>query len=88
MLKQISDLMSPRGFKIRFSSGLKRFLAKNGFSEEYGARELKRLIKREVEDLLAEKILDGDLLPGSVFVRMRGRKVLISNETVRERTVV
>lgn len=88
LLKQIADLMAPRGFKIRFSSGLKRYLAKQGFSEEYGARELKRLIKREVEDLLAEKILDGDVMPGSVFVRMRGRKVLISNEPVKAQALV
>lgn len=88
MLKTIADLLEPRGFQIRFSSGLKRHLAKAGFSEEYGARELKRLIKREVEDLLAELILDGELLPGRVFIRMRGRKVLISNESAKVHAAV
>jgi ATP-dependent Clp protease ATP-binding subunit ClpA len=88
MLKTIADLLGPRGFKIRFSSGLKRYLAKAGFSEEYGARELKRLIKREVEDLLAEKILDGELRPGSVFMRMRGRKVMIANEPTKAQVAV
>jgi ATP-dependent Clp protease ATP-binding subunit ClpC len=47
-------------------------LAKQGFSEEFGARELRRLIKRRIEDPLTELILDRDLGPGAgITVRVR-----------------
>jgi ATP-dependent Clp protease ATP-binding subunit ClpC len=47
-------------------------LAKQGFSEEFGARELRRLIKRRIEDPLTEMILDHDLGQGAVVtVRVR-----------------
>ncbi len=78
MLAQISDLLGKRGFEIRFSSGLRRHLARSGFSEEYGARELDRLIKREVEDRLVEAILDHGLGRGArLYVRVRAGKVLV-----------
>ena len=80
MLNKIAQLMALRGYKLRFSNGLKRYLAIKGFSEEYGARELRRLIKREVEDLLVEGILDGWIGPGKLFIRMRGGKVVIEVE--------
>jgi ATP-dependent Clp protease ATP-binding subunit ClpC len=41
-------------------------LAKQGFSEEFGARELRRLIKRRIEDPITELILDHELGQGSV----------------------
>lgn len=82
MLGQVSELLSARGYKVRFSQGLKRYLAKAGFSEDYGARELDRLIKREVEDRLVERILDSDLGPGArLYVRVRSGKVTVEEET-------
>ncbi|MCB9918510.1 MAG: ATP-dependent Clp protease ATP-binding subunit [Planctomycetes bacterium] len=78
MLSQISELLGKRGFEVRFSSGLKRHLAKVGFSEEFGARELDRLIKREVEDRLVEAILDAGLGSGSrLYVRVRSGRVVV-----------
>jgi ATP-dependent Clp protease ATP-binding subunit ClpC len=61
MLKEVSELLKHQGIKLRFSSGVKTALAREGFSEEYGARELRRLIKRKIEDPLTELILHGDL---------------------------
>lgn len=85
MLAQVSDLLATRGFRIRFSQGLKRHLAKLGFSEDYGARELDRLIKREVEDQLVETILDANLGAGSrLYVRLRGGKIVVEEETPAE----
>lgn len=86
MLRDISELMEKRGYYLRFSNGLRRYLAEAGFSEEYGARELQRLIKHEVEDLIAERILEERLMPGaSLFVRMRrGRVVLESQQVAHE----
>ncbi len=72
MLREVADLLKRRGIAVHWSPGVRVLLARQGFSEEYGARELRRLIKREIEDPLTELILDHDLGQGStVTVRVR-----------------
>jgi ATP-dependent Clp protease ATP-binding subunit ClpC len=66
MLREVGDLLKRRGITATFSPGVRVLLARQGFSEEFGARELRRLIKRRIEDRLTELILDHDLGPGSV----------------------
>ena len=41
------------------TDGAKKYLAEKGFDKVYGARPLRRTILSEVEDPLAEKLLDG-----------------------------
>jgi len=78
MLRDIQTLLGARGYHLKFSAGIKRHLAVNGFSEEYGARELRRLIKRQIEDLLAERILEDRILPGAeLSLKMRGGRVAV-----------
>ncbi|MBL8749533.1 MAG: ATP-dependent Clp protease ATP-binding subunit [Planctomycetes bacterium] len=72
MLREVADLLKRRGITVTFSPGVRVLLAKQGFSEEFGARELRRLIKRRIEDPITEMILDHDLGPGSeVTVRVK-----------------
>jgi ATP-dependent Clp protease ATP-binding subunit ClpC len=40
------------------------YLAEKGFSPEYGARELRRIVQEEIENPLSEKILTGEVKPG------------------------
>ena len=54
-----------RGIKLNFDKTAKSYLAAKGYDSTYGARPLKRLIQREVENVLAEKILRGEILEGS-----------------------
>lgn len=72
MLREVSELLKRRGIQASFSPQVRVRLAKDGFSEEFGARELRRLIKRQIEDPLTELILDNDLGTGSkVTVRVK-----------------
>ncbi len=72
MLREVSDLLRKRGIQVTFSPGVRVLLAKQGFSEEFGARELRRLIKRRIEDPITEMILDQELGQGSaVEVRVK-----------------
>jgi ATP-dependent Clp protease ATP-binding subunit ClpA len=83
LLREVSDLLKKRGIGITFSPGVRVQLAKLGFSEEYGARELKRLLKRRIEDPITELILDNDLGTGSTInVRVKnGDFAFSSNAT-------
>jgi len=72
MLREVADLLRRRGITVNWSPGVRVLLAKQGFSEEFGARELRRLIKRRIEDPITELILDHDLGQGAeLTVRVR-----------------
>jgi len=43
-------------------------LAKNGYSPDYGARPLKRLIEKEILDYLADEIIKGQIKEGKKSV--------------------
>ena len=45
-----------------------RYLIDKGYNPEYGARPLRRLIEQEIEDRIAEHILENKLQQGSVVV--------------------
>lgn len=56
-----------KGFLIEFTSKLEVYLADKGYDPIYGARPLKRIIQREVENLLANKILKNELQIGKNY---------------------
>ncbi len=75
MLREVSELLAKNGICVEFSPGVKNALAREGFSEDYGARELKRLIKRKIEDPLTDLILIENLEAGAhLKVRVRSGK--------------
>ena len=79
MLREVADLLKRRGISTTFSPGVRVLLARQGFSEEYGARELRRLIKRRIEDPITEMILDHDLGQDStVTVKIRNGEYVFS----------
>jgi ATP-dependent Clp protease ATP-binding subunit ClpC len=56
-LKDIQEKLEAQNLKIKFSEEAKSFLVENGFDPKYGARPLLRTLQRELEDPLAEFIL-------------------------------
>ena len=68
MLKDLFKRLSERELSIEVTDEAKDHLAKNGYSEAYGARPLRRLIQRKVEDELAEEILSGKYSKGDTIV--------------------
>ena len=68
MLKDLFKRLAERELSIEVTDEVKDHLAKNGYSEAYGARPLRRLIQRKVEDMLAEEILSGKYTAGDTIV--------------------
>lgn len=67
MLKDLFKRLSEKGIGIEVSDEVKDHLAENGYSEAYGARPLRRLIQRKMEDSLAEEILSGKYSNGDTI---------------------
>lgn len=57
-----------RNIKLKLSDKARNYLAEKGYDSAYGARPLKRVIQREVENNLAQKFLQGDVADGSEIV--------------------
>ena len=58
LLSELAARARRRGVKVAFSSAVARWVAARGFLPEAGARELKRVLQREVEGPLAELVLE------------------------------
>ena len=64
MLKTVSARMESMGIHLDASDAAIVELAKEGYDPKYGARPLRRAIQSQVEDAVAEKMLDGTLREG------------------------
>jgi ATP-dependent Clp protease ATP-binding subunit ClpB len=61
LMEQLQTRLSQQLISISISEEAKSFIAENGFDPIYGARPLKRYIQREVETMLAKKIIAGEI---------------------------
>lgn len=64
-LQRLEKRMETHGYHLVFTDAALDFIGEIGYDPIYGARPLKRAIQQEVENPLAQKILSGELLPGS-----------------------
>ncbi len=65
MLRDIINQCEEKGVSIRIDDAVVTYLAANGYDEKYGARPLRRLIQKTIEDDLSEWYLHGLLPSGS-----------------------
>jgi ATP-dependent Clp protease ATP-binding subunit ClpB len=63
-LGQLQKLLEDRKVTLEIDPEVKKWLAETGYDPVYGARPLKRVIQRELQNSLAEKILAGDIRDG------------------------
>jgi len=68
MIAQVEQRLKDKDMGIELTPAAKALVADRGFDPVLGARPLRRAIQRDVEDVLAEKILFGELRPGQIVV--------------------
>ncbi|GAB2027512.1 ATP-dependent Clp protease ATP-binding subunit [Lactovum odontotermitis] len=68
LLKPLTERLAAQGITLKFRSTAVKLICQKGFDPEYGARPLRKAIEREVEDELAQLILQGQLPIGSSAV--------------------
>lgn len=61
---QISQQVEERGLTLRFTNGAIKQLAKDGYDPEMGARPVRRLIQRQIEDALSDLLIEGKVQAG------------------------
>jgi len=60
-IEKVANRLLGKDIKLELTKEAKSYLAKKGYDPNYGARPLKRLIEKEILDLLAEKIINNEI---------------------------
>lgn len=63
-LDEVIKRLNEKNIKIEIKPEVKNYIAKHGFSAEFGARPIKRLIQKIIIDALADKIVKGEIQNG------------------------
>jgi ATP-dependent Clp protease ATP-binding subunit ClpB len=71
-LERLEKLLADRKISLKLDQDAIDWLAAKGYDPAYGARPLKRVMQKELQDPLAEKILLGDILDGSTVAVTSG----------------
>ncbi len=82
-IERLKKLLADRKIKIELDSAAMAWLANAGYDPIYGARPLKRVIQRELQNPLAQSILEGRIPDGSTVHVSSGEGGLVIQEAAR-----
>ncbi len=78
-IKRIENRLSDRKISLKLSEEAKDYIAAVGYDPSYGARPLKRAIQREIENPIANKILEGTFAEGhQISITVEDDKLVFS----------
>lgn len=66
-LEEMRERLAEIGDELKISSAAKKYFSENGYESQYGARPIRRLLQKKVEDVIADRLL-----------KLDGKKVLFS----------
>jgi ATP-dependent Clp protease ATP-binding subunit ClpB len=76
-LKRLETLLADRRMTLSLDDAAMTWMADKGYDPVYGARPLKRVIQKDLVDPVARKLLQGDLVDGSVIAVTTGPDGLV-----------
>ncbi|HHY79240.1 MAG TPA: AAA domain-containing protein, partial [Thermoanaerobacter sp.] len=68
MIKELNNRLKENNIKLEFTPEAKEEIIKQGYDPNYGARPLRRVIQRIVENQLSELMLQGEVKPGDELI--------------------
>ena len=77
-LAKVAERLAERDLRLEVAAAAREWLAREGYSPEYGARPLRRVIQTRVEDAISETLLAGDFGPGdTIYVDVDGENIRV-----------
>lgn len=77
-LKGLKNRVSQVGYNLKVGSAAKKFVAKNAYDPQYGARPLKRAIQKMIEDPVSEAIITGKVASnGTIEMVLKGDNLVV-----------
>ena len=68
IMKDLNKRLADKQLKCELTERAKDYIVETGYDPAFGARPLKRLVQRDIETLLARKIIAGDIVQGTTLV--------------------
>ena len=81
-LRQLQKRLASRNITLELDEGALKWLADEGYDPVFGARPLKRVMQRALQDQLAEMLLAGEILDGSTIPVSAGVEGLIIGDRI------
>ena len=81
-LARLDKRLAGRKIALELEDGAKAWLAEEGYDPVFGARPLKRVIQRALQDPLAEMLLAGDVMDGDSIAVSAGSEGLIIGDRI------
>ena len=79
-MDELQEKLSENGVSISFSENFVEYMSTKGYEPAYGARPIKRLMQKELVNLLAKNILDGNVRRDSnIKIDIRDGQILITD---------
>jgi ATP-dependent Clp protease ATP-binding subunit ClpB len=83
-LRLLDKRLASRKISLDLDDGAREWLADEGYDPVFGARPLKRVIQRALQDQLAEMLLAGDVRDGDVITVSAGADGLLVGDRLSE----
>jgi len=87
-MAEVQERIAPMGFKLALTDAAKSFLVDKGYDKAYGARPLKRMIQKHLEDPLSEEVLKGRFRGEQEIIVDAGNDELLFRESSPKEVVI
>ena len=89
MMRTVNNrIMEQMSLSVELDDEAKAYIVDKGYDSKYGARPLRRTIQNEIEDVMAEKILEGSIMAGNkVLVTVKDGKLNFSCKRGHNRNI-
>ncbi|MBU1167116.1 AAA family ATPase [Patescibacteria group bacterium] len=85
MLEKLNELLAGQNIELEVSTKAKNFLAKEGYDPTFGARPLRRVIQKKIENPLSTQLLEGGFKEGDkVLVDVSNKGVIEFEKSKRK----
>ncbi len=85
IIKGLEEKLKIKNISLRIARSAMDKILEEGYSEEYGARPMKRVVQKRLEDRLSDEILSGNILPGErVTVNLNSEGELVFRSEKKE----
>ncbi|MDK2951434.1 MAG: ATP-dependent Clp protease ATP-binding subunit ClpC [Kosmotogales bacterium] len=77
-LEEVKERLFEQNINLSFGENVFKILAENGYDPEYGARPIRRIVEREIEEPVADKIIAGEIKSGDkIKARVNEEKEIV-----------
>ncbi len=79
MLGDLKEAMETNGRTLLYDTDVPQLLAKKSFSATYGAREIRRILEKQIENKIAEKIIELDGKVETLYIKVKDDEFIIES---------